>query len=458
MGPRGVPRLSRFHASAYILVGSSAEGPPKQKLSALPFRVSQVEASAAFDRYQRGNFFLTQPSAGLQKVKESFLPFWAVAAKVDVHLRGASLGFDSWQPVYNPSTRRFEQRLVTNWRQVQLNAVWQRLYSQTDEAMQVYASFKYPRIDIQRLRPGKLLQQATDFSPNMLSSPDTGESRRVGPFHMKPATAIRFVTEVIREEEHSAATDMLRSQYQADRVSGLDMSISPSSFSASPFFVPAFIFRSYHFGAKMHTFVSGLDASRVTGQRAYDEGKTAVLAGAAAGAGILLSQGTAVFALASTWIWGIALPMTVAGVATHYLAYLRTSWTQFWQQRERDRYAEQNTAAGWDAEWVHAYSQYEEEQRQQAEREHASYFKSSSGYSRGFNRADPLGFYEALGVEPGASKEEIQAAFRGIALKTHPDRVPEAEKAAASHRFQKLNEAYSVLRDPVKRRQYDRGS
>lgn len=84
---------------------------------------------------------------------------------------------------------------------------------------------------------------------------------------------------------------------------------------------------------------AGLDASRVTGQRAYDEGKTAVLAGAAAGAGILLSQGTAVFALASTWIWGIALPMTVAGVATHYLAYLRTSWTQFWQQRERDRSA-----------------------------------------------------------------------------------------------------------------------
>ena len=33
--------------------------------------------------------------------------------------------------------RRFEQRLVTNWRQVQLNAAWQRLYSQTDEAMQV---------------------------------------------------------------------------------------------------------------------------------------------------------------------------------------------------------------------------------------------------------------------------------------------------------------------------------
>jgi DnaJ-class molecular chaperone len=52
----------------------------------------------------------------------------------------------------------------------------------------------------------------------------------------------------------------------------------------------------------------------------------------------------------------------------------------------------------------------------------------------------------------------LQAAFRGLALKNHPDHVPEREKVAASARFQKLNEAYSVLRDPVKRRQYDQGS
>lgn len=66
------------------------------------------------------------------------------------------------------------------------------------------------------------------------------------------------MTEVIKEEEHSAASDLLRSQYRADRVAGLEMSISPSSFFASPVYLPAFIFRSYHFGAKMHTFVSGI--------------------------------------------------------------------------------------------------------------------------------------------------------------------------------------------------------
>ena len=52
----------------------------------------------------------------------------------------------------------------------------------------------------------------------------------------------------------------------------------------------------------------------------------------------------------------------------------------------------------------------------------------------------------------------MQAAYRGLAMKWHPDKVPENERAAAVKRFQKLNEAYSVLRDPVKRRQYDRGS
>lgn len=54
---------------------------------------------------------------------------------------------------------------------------------------------------------------------------------------------------------------------------------------------------------------------------------------------------------------------------------------------------------------MHAYSQYEEQQRQQEDREN---FAWSAGYGRSFNRSDPLGYYEALGVEPGASKQEIQ--------------------------------------------------
>jgi curved DNA-binding protein len=61
-------------------------------------------------------------------------------------------------------------------------------------------------------------------------------------------------------------------------------------------------------------------------------------------------------------------------------------------------------------------------------------------------------YYQTLGVSRDASKEEIQAAFRKLARKYHPDvnQSPDAEK-----RFKEANEANEVLRDPEKRRRYD---
>ena len=61
-------------------------------------------------------------------------------------------------------------------------------------------------------------------------------------------------------------------------------------------------------------------------------------------------------------------------------------------------------------------------------------------------------YYEVLGVERDASQDEIKRAFRKLAFKYHPDRnkAPDAEE-----RFKEISEAYGVLSDPEKRRQYD---
>ena len=67
------------------------------------------------------------------------------------------------------------------------------------------------------------------------------------------------------------------------------------------------------------------------------------------------------------------------------------------------------------------------------------------------------GYYAVLGVQPNASKQEIQAAYRGLVMKHHPDRVPEAQKKEASRMFQRVQQAYTVLRDASKRRNYDAG-
>lgn len=69
--------------------------------------------------------------------------------------------------------------------------------------------------------------------------------------------------------------------------------------------------------------------------------------------------------------------------------------------------------------------------------------------------ATQLDYYEVLGVERGASSEQIKSAYRKLALKYHPDRNPE-NKHEAEERFRQATEAYSVLSDAQKRQIYDR--
>src|SRR5437868_6848407 len=64
-------------------------------------------------------------------------------------------------------------------------------------------------------------------------------------------------------------------------------------------------------------------------------------------------------------------------------------------------------------------------------------------------------YYEILGVSKSTSIADIKKAYRSLALKFHPDRVPEAEKKAAEERFKEISEAYGVLSDPQKKQTYD---
>ena len=63
-------------------------------------------------------------------------------------------------------------------------------------------------------------------------------------------------------------------------------------------------------------------------------------------------------------------------------------------------------------------------------------------------------YYQILGVPRNASEEEIKRAYRKLAMQYHPDRNPGKEKWA-NDKFKGINEAFSVLGDPGKRRQYD---
>ena len=62
-------------------------------------------------------------------------------------------------------------------------------------------------------------------------------------------------------------------------------------------------------------------------------------------------------------------------------------------------------------------------------------------------------YYEVLGVQKGASAEEIKKAYRKLALKYHPDRNPDNKEA--EEKFKEAAEAYEVLSDDEKRSRYD---
>ncbi len=67
--------------------------------------------------------------------------------------------------------------------------------------------------------------------------------------------------------------------------------------------------------------------------------------------------------------------------------------------------------------------------------------------------AEKRDYYEVLGIQKGASDEEIKKAYRQMAKKYHPDLHPDDPEAA--EKFKEVNEANDVLSDPQKRQRYD---
>ena len=67
--------------------------------------------------------------------------------------------------------------------------------------------------------------------------------------------------------------------------------------------------------------------------------------------------------------------------------------------------------------------------------------------------ADKRDYYEVLGIQKGATEDEIKKAFRKKARENHPDLHP--DDPSYVEKFQEINEANEVLSDPEKRARYD---
>ena len=67
-------------------------------------------------------------------------------------------------------------------------------------------------------------------------------------------------------------------------------------------------------------------------------------------------------------------------------------------------------------------------------------------------------YYDILGVSKDADESKIKSAYRKLCLKYHPDKLAkksEKEKQEGEAKFKEINEAYQILSDPDKKKQYD---
>jgi len=63
-------------------------------------------------------------------------------------------------------------------------------------------------------------------------------------------------------------------------------------------------------------------------------------------------------------------------------------------------------------------------------------------------------YFKILEVDPEASSEVIEKAYKALCAKYHPDRQPPHKREWATRKMQEINEAYTAVRDPDKRKLY----
>jgi len=64
-------------------------------------------------------------------------------------------------------------------------------------------------------------------------------------------------------------------------------------------------------------------------------------------------------------------------------------------------------------------------------------------------------YYDILKINKTATEKEIKKAYRELVLKYHPDRNPTKNKSRCENKFHKINEAYEILGNNLKRCEYD---
>ncbi|RCI05044.1 hypothetical protein CU098_013192, partial [Rhizopus stolonifer] len=424
----------------------------------IPFAQHVKAAEKTFEDYHGKGFFSARISQ-TSPPEQVFLPFWVVSATVHATIEQAQVGRRVMKTKYNSATKRNETVWDTEWAWVPEQHSFSRDYVPlAHPSLQIYASHRYRRGLVEHITTGPALENAVPFSPDIINSKTSDIVRKIDPFTIYPSTALRFATSYFQKTEESLADDFLRKLYNMDETRLVKIKIQLENVSASPIYYPAFVFSVNYLGRRLRTFINGYDLT-IGGTKVYNWERVAAASALSMAAAMTATGGIGWGGASGSFWLGVVLPTVAASIFTLYLPILSLYVRDLMRSQEIRLMAQDRQV--WDDDWVKGYAAFEDQERRRTWREEKAYQSSSSWGSTKTNASsgfasDPKGYYRALGVNSSASQSDIQSAFRGLAMKYHPDRYTDAEeKQQAKVKFQQVSAAYSVLRDAKKRKQYD---
>ncbi|KAK4514837.1 Arp2/3 complex subunit, actin nucleation center [Mucor velutinosus] len=429
-------------------------GPASEKLKAIPFAQHIKAAEKTFEDYHGKGFFSARVSK-TSPPEQAFLPFWVVSATVHATIEQAQVGRRVMRTRYNPATKRNESMWETDWAWVPEKHSFTRDYVPlAHPGLQIYASHRYRRGLVDHITTGPALENAVPFTPALLDTDDRDVTRKVDPFMIYPSTALRFAKSYIQDTEEALADDFLRKLYGMDETRLLKINIQMENVRVSPVYYPAFIYSVNYLGRRLRTFINGYDLT-VGGTKIYNWERVAVVSALGMATAMALTGGVGVGGASGSFWLGIVFPTVATSFLAMYYPILSLYVRDIMRNQEIKAMAQDSDT--WDSDWVKGYAAFEDQERRRTWREEkqSSWYNTSSNEQRG-GGSDPKGYYKALGVSTSATQSDIQSAFRGLAMKWHPDRFTDAEeKNKAKVKFQAISSAYSVLRDAKKRKHYD---
>ena len=425
-----------FKAYTYRRVSSSEFS----KFQSVPFTVEKSEAQELFKKHHSKNFLQRQPVSPPPTPIPIYLPYYYFSATTSLTY-SAHLGNTTYELRYSLVTGRWHYYPRTRYHDLPRQTLSDHEYPNTLVPLHIYAAYNQPGSWVKLLDTSNVLQLAGNNPLKTIS----GIEPRIEEF-MRPFLGIKSqMVDWLHYNEKERARKYIQRTYDPDEIQ-FTSSVLNYNLRWEQVYIPVWLFEFTDKDLKnlYKTYVAGW-SDTTSGPRFYDP----LWSGAIAG---VLSA-----AISSLPFWGVSWLVGPAfggfiGIVTMLLVRLapefsRTSANQETEeQRQYDRRAARGAA---DEERKSASDSRQQEQQSQEKQQE----RTKSTYPAN----DPQGLYQTLEISPTATEAEIGAAYRLLAKKYHPDMVKgEAEKDVAKAKFQQLAAAYEVLKDPRKRREYDR--